>query len=706
MIGCSSILVINQPTGNRGDEAAHKSFVRAILDAFPDASVTVLFIDRPEEETSCLKVQSDRVNHLLVVPDRTYYKFTAGAIKKGLFPVSLLHPQVRGIADLMRHHDLVVNAPGGMDIGGFMNWNTLFILELALRNNRNVSMFGRSVGPFPVSDDGLSAGGKRFFRMGKDALRRLRFLSLRDSVSCLEAGRNDIPYVRTVDSAFIGKTMCKNPLEGERYAVLVPNSLDWHPAFKGKVSRDDARRFFISIARMMVDKWGKLFLLPQLNGSRQSDFPFLEEIACGLESVVALSPDSSSEEQEAIIEGADFLVGARYHSIVFSIIGNVPFLALGYEHKISGLLDALGLGNRCLDISGGQGLPDMGTVSEAVARSVSLGVPDAYGKASGMAVEGFRRWKGFVEEKPLVSVIIPNYNYARYLDQRLESVLAQTYQNFEIIVLDDCSTDGSRELIERYRGNPKVCSVVFNVENSGSPFVQWKKGLELAHGELVWIAESDDFCEPDFLEKTVGAFLKDPRCTVSFCCSDKVDPEGVSSGIHQNLRRLRRPVIMDGVRFARKYLSHKNVIVNASSAVFRRSAALSVDNGYETFRGLGDHVFWAAMALKGRIAYTPEVLNHFRFHSSNVTAQMKASVKGLMETARMADYLAGAGIAGRSRRRQIAVTALYALKYRCPEGTPEQKAKVLEMFNPSFADKFALKVKRLKRLVLMQDRGV
>ena len=117
---------------------------------------------------------------------------------------------------------------------------------------------------------------------------------------------------------------------------------------------------------------------------------------------------------------------------------------------------------------------------------------------------------------PLVSVIIPNYNHARYLPERLESVLGQTYQNFEVIILDDCSTDDSRDIIEQYRTNPHVSQIIYNEENSGRVFKQWKKGLGLAKGDLLWIAESDDKCEPMFLERLVQCFIEHPTLALAF----------------------------------------------------------------------------------------------------------------------------------------------------------------------------------------------
>ena len=116
---------------------------------------------------------------------------------------------------------------------------------------------------------------------------------------------------------------------------------------------------------------------------------------------------------------------------------------------------------------------------------------------------------------PLVSVIIPNYCHAKYLDQRIQSVLNQTYPNFEVIILDDCSPDdgASRAVIEKYRFDPHVTHIIYNETNSGSTFKQWNKGFSLAEGELVWIAESDDFCEDMLLEKCIMVYTQ--RCLFS-----------------------------------------------------------------------------------------------------------------------------------------------------------------------------------------------
>ena len=105
-----------------------------------------------------------------------------------------------------------------------------------------------------------------------------------------------------------------------------------------------------------------------------------------------------------------------------------------------------------------------------------------------------------------VSVVVPNYNYARYLDGRMRSIFEQTYPIFETIVLDDCSTDGSlARLDDIARTSGRRFRIVANDENSGSPFAQWERGCRLARGKYVWVAEADDGSDPRFLEEVVFA---------------------------------------------------------------------------------------------------------------------------------------------------------------------------------------------------------
>src|SRR3979411_1463222 len=97
-------------------------------------------------------------------------------------------------------------------------------------------------------------------------------------------------------------------------------------------------------------------------------------------------------------------------------------------------------------------------------------------------------------QDPQVSVIVPNYNYGRYLSLRLESLLAQTYGNLELIVLDDGSTDDSVSVIQGYEKRGLVKAVYFQT-NSGSTYQRWNDGALLAQGQYLLFAGADDYCD-------------------------------------------------------------------------------------------------------------------------------------------------------------------------------------------------------------------
>lgn len=218
----------------------------------------------------------------------------------------------------------------------------------------------------------------------------------------------------------------------------------------------------------------------------------------------------------------------------------------------------------------------------------------------------------------MVSVIIPNYCHAPYLRQRIDSVLAQSYPDFEVVLLDDCSTDGSREVIERYRNHPRIKQIVYNDRNGGSAFAQWRKGFALTQGEYIWIAESDDYADPAFLERCVAELDADPACVLAHTLSRTVDSEGRPFG---KVRHAGRPARrMDGRRFVLRHLLCRNELYNASMAVFRRSA-LPAAGEYEGFRYAGDWYFWMLVALQGRVSTVFEPLNAFRRHDAATTTQ-------------------------------------------------------------------------------------
>ena len=222
-----------------------------------------------------------------------------------------------------------------------------------------------------------------------------------------------------------------------------------------------------------------------------------------------------------------------------------------------------------------------------------------------------------------ISVIIPNYNHAQFLDRRIRSVLEQTRQPLEVVILDDCSTDESLRVIQRYADHSCV-KVVRNQHNSGSPFKQWNLGVRMASGDFIWIAESDDDAEPWLLETLASSLDEDTSAVLSYCQSQTINEFGQSDGTIDRRfdclspGRWRTDFKNDGFDECARFLLHFNTIPNASAVLFRRNAYLAAGLADETMRICGDWMMWARISLLGKICYSATTLNKFRIHSGSV----------------------------------------------------------------------------------------
>jgi glycosyltransferase involved in cell wall biosynthesis len=253
-----------------------------------------------------------------------------------------------------------------------------------------------------------------------------------------------------------------------------------------------------------------------------------------------------------------------------------------------------------------------------------------------------------VKSKPMpkISVIVPNFNHAHFLRRRIDTILTQTFQDFELILLDDCSTDESPAILREYASDPRV-RLDFNKVNSGSTFKQWNKGVRLARGKYVWIAESDDYAGEQLLERLVAVLEHDPEVAFAYCLSWGIDRENKRHGFadrylrHLSPDRWRSDFVVDGREECRNYFVRANVVPNASAVVFRRAIYEEVGGADESLRVCGDWKLWAAMALTGRIAYLGEPLNYFRFHDASVRITNKYLGVDVAEHIRVIRWLLG-----------------------------------------------------------------
>lgn len=232
---------------------------------------------------------------------------------------------------------------------------------------------------------------------------------------------------------------------------------------------------------------------------------------------------------------------------------------------------------------------------------------------------------------PLVSVIVPNYNYAHFLDERLSSIYNQTFQDFEVIILDDASTDESIEIIKKYCLKPNT-TVITNDVNSGSVLRQWRKGIENAKGKFVWIAEADDYCEIGFLEKILQKFT-DNTIVLAYCNSNSVNENGkisenfyLNCGYYEGLgypdSRWKQDYFNNGLNEIQNVLAIKNTIPNCSAVVFRKEEFLKIDfSEFNKFTFGHDWLTYINLLMNGSVAYISETLNYHRRHPHSVISE-------------------------------------------------------------------------------------
>lgn len=354
------ILIINQPLNNRGDESAHRALVKAILASNTATNITVLFV----------KSNPDSVHQFSVVDPCVKYENVKG---KGLLGMGIkavryklpflfyILPGAWPILKLYRKADMVVCAPGGICMGGFQNWTHLFFLFLAKWMHKPLAYYGRSIGPFPVKTHLNRVFKKRSYEI----MNYFSFISIRDKESEQLARQIGIKYVSTVDTAFLDNPMVEIPSElkillgNQPYVVFVPNSLNWH--FNYKNTPDNIIiSFYGDILKAITRHYGNIHIvmLPQTfnyANPKANDVNYFRVLKRTFPQydITVVNDIYSSDIQQTVISKARLVVGARYHSVVFALNQTVPFVALSYEHKISGLLETLNKTKCMVDISSG-----------------------------------------------------------------------------------------------------------------------------------------------------------------------------------------------------------------------------------------------------------------------------------------------------------------------------------------------------------------
>ncbi len=236
------------------------------------------------------------------------------------------------------------------------------------------------------------------------------------------------------------------------------------------------------------------------------------------------------------------------------------------------------------------------------------------------------------ENSVKVTVVVPNYNYEKFLIRRLYSILAQNIKIYELLILDDCSKDSSRELIDKiyHKLNGYInIRKIYNDKNSGGAFKQWAKGISQAKGDYIWIAEADDYCSKKMLDTLLKPIRKENDIYISYVDTAFTDKKGniFLKSIKPEIDIMKtghwdKSYVNDGIDEINNYTFLNNTIANVSSCLIKKDEYRDVYEEAGQYKQSGDWIFYINIMSKGKVAYTDKVMNYYRVHDTQITSQM------------------------------------------------------------------------------------
>lgn len=407
-----NIIIINQPLSNRGDEAAHKGLVRTILKSLPNAQIRLFIVGEQQANLNEFDVHDSRVIYENVPCSRAYLKKLRFAFLLQIPWIVKTNPTLRCLIQRIKESDLVMCAPGGICMGGFHNWGHVLFLKLAKYYNKPIAYYGRSIGPF----EGTKWNDKLFNKWSYELLHYFGYISLRDRVSIKIAEESGLRPIETTDCAFLDSPKVAIPQEikqllgGKKYMVFVPNELRWHYKYKD-VEPELIAQFYQGIfdAILSQDAEMNIIMLPQTFKDAINDADYFKKLVKTYKGdtnrIFPLGEEYSSDIQQTVIADAEYVIGSRYHSIVFAINNNRPFVSLSYEHKMSGLLQTIGAVDSLVDIT--SIFTDAQSITDATKQiaktidqiTVSPVNPDVQNKAKGIAQKGYNVFLNYIEKQ-------------------------------------------------------------------------------------------------------------------------------------------------------------------------------------------------------------------------------------------------------------------------------------------------------------------
>jgi glycosyltransferase involved in cell wall biosynthesis len=225
-----------------------------------------------------------------------------------------------------------------------------------------------------------------------------------------------------------------------------------------------------------------------------------------------------------------------------------------------------------------------------------------------------------------VDIFIPSYNHGRFLKERIESILNQSFGNFNVHIFDDASTDESADIFKEFSGDPRLKNVYINQQTSGSPFGNWSRFIPLIKEDFVWVAESDDYVNLDFLSLAIEEHNRYKNLGMVVGKSTVVDESGGPMGEARDYFVSQIPPLVDndysqvfdGKSVIKYELINRNPFPNMSAVLFSSKILHKcLATELPRFYFLRDWLLYQQVLSISDVAVMKKRVNFFRSHRAS-----------------------------------------------------------------------------------------
>lgn len=232
---------------------------------------------------------------------------------------------------------------------------------------------------------------------------------------------------------------------------------------------------------------------------------------------------------------------------------------------------------------------------------------------------------------PKISVVFTSFNHSEFLKEALDALINQTFKDFELIIIDDNSSDGSQEILKKYTYDKRVKLYLLE-KNTGSYVYSSNIGASKAISEYIIFAQCDDVAENTQLENLYNTMQQYPDVGVVFSSSMMIDKNGSSLGYDFDGReKMFKQQCVHDTLIPRlkmtKYFLHSCVIPNLSAALIKRSLFEKLNGLSSKFLVVSDWDFWMRMTLECDFYYLKDSLNRFRQHDTTIRSTIKIEIQ-------------------------------------------------------------------------------